>query len=814
MGKDDNIQGLRREHAYLSSQLEEASKELARLDLLNLTLNQQKRQAVAAFNFIRIMQEKIEEALTINDLYSNVVKGITSDLFMDSSAILKVNYKTRNITILALAGLSKSLKTLKLSKNISKQQLLEPTFSNSKSPLKAFHKFVINSFKFPYFVWYPIVDEKDATLVLFIGNRVEDLVKKQPFSDASLETFGAVSSVISLRRDNIFNIQEILRAKEERIGFLAEILKTCSISVIAMNENLKITYCNLATEKLYGYKLEELLGKDLSLLNAERNAAEIRRIILDTIRRGKVWKGEILNRKKNGDLFYVHVSVYKLLDKKGSFIALVNFQEDITERKRAEKTLQEAKELFEKTFTSQRDAIFILDVMIPPTILDCNPATTEVFGYTRQEMLGRATDFLHVDSKALKEFREQLYQAIAERGFLHLPDFHMKRKDGIVLPTEHSVMPLKDGQGNYIGWVSVVRDMTKRKQAEEALQKREKEIRLIADNIPALISYIGEDGYYRFVNKQYEEWFGIPKTDILGKHYRDIIGEATYELIKDRVEAVLSGNRVYYEAHIPYKHGGARWVDANYVPDTDDQGVVKGFYVLVTDISERKRTEDELRSSREQLRVFSARLSDAEEAERQRLAREMHDNVGQNLTALGINLNILRSTINREEVTDLVRSRLDDSLALVEQTTKYIRNVMTDLRPSVLDDYGLLAALRWYSQQFSDRTNVAVAIYGQGLIPRLPSVAETALFRITQEAFTNVVKHAQASQITLTLEEVAGLVRLTIVDDGKGFDSEVPSEKKGWGLIIIKERAEAIGGHFNLESEPGKGTRVMIEVRR
>ena len=317
---------------------------MARLDLLNLTLTQQKRQALAAFNFIKIMQEKIEKAFTVDDLYLNVVKAITTDLSMDAAALLKINRTTRDISIVASAGLPENMKPLKLDEHIPEQEILKPTFTNSKSSLLEFHMFVIGSFTFPYFIWYPVAEERDSALVLFAGNRFEDLMSKQPFSEASLDTFGALSSVIFLRRDNIAKTQEMMGKQEERIDFLAEILKTSPVSVIVSDRDGKITYINKTTEKLFGYAADELTGRDQNLLNAEPNAAEIQKIILETVRQGKLWKGELLSRKKNGDLFYVHASFYQLLDKDGIFTALVGFQEDITERKHAEAKLKRSRE--------------------------------------------------------------------------------------------------------------------------------------------------------------------------------------------------------------------------------------------------------------------------------------------------------------------------------------------------------------------------------------------------------------------------------------------------------------------------------------
>ncbi|MEE9530721.1 MAG: PAS domain S-box protein, partial [Syntrophobacteria bacterium] len=146
---------------------------------------------------------------------------------------------------------------------------------------------------------------------------------------------------------------------------------------------------------------------------------------------------------------------------------------EIAERKRAELELRESKDLFQKVFESQRDALFILDASVPARISDCNPAAAEVFGYNRHEMLGNTTNFLHVDESSLRKFQEQLHPAVTEQGFFHLAEFEMKRKDGTVFPTEHTVLELEDEKGERIGWVSVVRDITEREQAEEEKKKLE-----------------------------------------------------------------------------------------------------------------------------------------------------------------------------------------------------------------------------------------------------------------------------------------------------------------------------------------------------
>jgi signal transduction histidine kinase len=164
-----------------------------------------------------------------------------------------------------------------------------------------------------------------------------------------------------------------------------------------------------------------------------------------------------------------------------------------------------------------------------------------------------------------------------------------------------------------------------------------------------------------------------------------------------------------------------------------------------------------------------------------------------------------------------VGERLGDCLRLVEHTVEVVSHVMAELRPVVVKDHALMAVLRWQGRQFSRRTGVPVRVTGQEPVPRLSSAVENALCRIAQEALTNVAKYARGSQVDLTLESSAERVRMILVDDGCGFDPLAISSRRarqGWGLRIMRERAEAVGGRLQVESGPGKGTRVTVDVRR
>jgi signal transduction histidine kinase len=211
----------------------------------------------------------------------------------------------------------------------------------------------------------------------------------------------------------------------------------------------------------------------------------------------------------------------------------------------------------------------------------------------------------------------------------------------------------------------------------------------------------------------------------------------------------------------------------------------------------------------------SRRLVEVQETERRDLANELHDLVGQNMTALNINLNIVKIE-SAASTNARIGARLDDSLKLVEETIGNIRNVMVSLRPPVLDDYGLPGVLRWYVEQFIERTGIPTSVVEQGSPRRLPLASEETLFRIAREALGNVARHARAGKVTVTLDTEPALTRLSIADDGCGFDPPgcvQPTTRRGWGLMIMRERATAIGAELAIESARGRGTRVIVTVK-
>lgn len=246
-------------------------------------------------------------------------------------------------------------------------------------------------------------------------------------------------------------------------------------------------------------------------------------------------------------------------------------------------------------------------------------------------------------------------------------------------------------------------------------------------------------------------------------------------------------------------------------PVIDEAGTFRGYRGVGREITAAIRAETELRDSAAQIRALLSRLVEVQESERRKLALDLHDIVGRNLTAIGIDIEVLRGELS-PEVARRLRGRFEDLATLVEEAADASRQVMLDLRPALLDDYGLDPALRSHARVIAQRTGMEVEVEGGLDAGRLRPDAELILFRIAQEALANCAKHSAASRVRIALSRAAASVRLVVEDDGRGFTpGDVEARREGIGLQAMRERAQTLGGNFRVES-PGRGTRIVVEV--
>ena len=356
--------------------------------------------------------------------------------------------------------------------------------------------------------------------------------------------------------------------------------------------------------------------------------------------------------------------------------------------------------------------------------------------------------------------------------------------------------------------------------------------RMIAETIPHMVWTAGADGRLDFFNRRCSEYTGLPAASLEGWGWKSVVHPEDWErCLASWTRALQSGERYEIEYRLRRADGTYRWHHGSAVPLRDASGRPQRWFGTCTDIESDVRSAQileemvenrtsALQEAQQRAQGYSAdirrlmdRLVATQESERRRLADELHDLIGQNLTALGIELVAVRQRLAQAGDRGF-EQRLDAMKTLVETTIDAIRGVMTDLRPTALEEYGLAAALRAYAGEFSRRTGLSVAVAAAGARRRLPHATELTLFRIAQEALTNAAKHSGGKRVDISLAEDGGMLRLTVQDDGRGFDDPVgarTARRGGWGLPAMRERAKAHGGDLRIEF-PGTGTRLVAQI--
>ena len=318
-----------------------------------------------------------------------------------------------------------------------------------------------------------------------------------------------------------------------------------------------------------------------------------------------------------------------------------------------------------------------------------------------------------------------------------------------------------------------------------------------------------------YFSPEWKRQLGLDDGEVgdTGAEWSERLHPAERERVLKDLEALAASERSEYEAEFRLRHrdGSHRWIYSRAEIIRDEAGRPQRMLGTHIDITPRKLLEQTLTTTVAELRVLSMRLLEVEEAERRRIGRELHDRTGASVAALHINLGLVAERL-ASGLTDQAAALVDDARAVLREVSTEIRTVMAELRPAALDDFGLYPALLSYAREVAERIGAELKTTGGATLKRPPSVVETALFRIAQEALTNIAKHAHAATVELGLEERERELVLTVADDGAGFD--VSAGGAGHGMRTMRERADAIRAKLVVQSTPGAGTRIRVEVPR
>lgn len=415
-----------------------------------------------------------------------------------------------------------------------------------------------------------------------------------------------------------------------------------------------------------------------------------------------------------------------------------------------------------------------------------------------REMTGWLTDRV----EEMPSLLAMIMPAFGEKGSVvsgvqaHRPpqrgEYRIQCRDGEIKHVEITTVPVRyEGAPAYL---SVLQDITEYRRIEVALLESEEKFRVILDTALTPIVYYDLEGNILLINQSGARLMGGVPEDFIGRRVHEIFPREGKTILR-RVRRVAEGGagREYEDSVVlPV---GARWFLSSFQPVRDAAGKVFAVQTISYDVTERKRLAEAWRD-------LSRRLVEAQEQERRQVARELHDQIGQNLTALKILLG-----------TPMGPAALEEARGLIDELVRRVREISLDLRPSMLDDLGLLPALLWLLERYESQTGVRVTFKHMGLDRSFPPDLATAAYRIVQESLTNVARHARTDRALVTVMADGERLTVHIRDEGVGFDSEsAGASEASCGLIGMRERAKALGGELVVSSTPGRGTDVVARI--
>ena len=460
----------------------------------------------------------------------------------------------------------------------------------------------------------------------------------------------------------------------------------------------------------------------------------------------------------------------------------------------------------------------IIGKSLDGTVLSWNDGAVKLYGYTAREMIGKSITLI-VPPACLDEWRELQQRARQGEHVAGIETVRV-RKDGSLVEVAFKLSPVNDVRGEIVGLSAIASDISERKALERELAARARQLSTFFTAATAGLAILDSEWRFVHINETLAATNGAPVSRHLGRTVREIIPrlapilEPIFQKVLRSGEAVLNAE---VSGETPARPGVVRHWVASYFPIAGAMNTAEGLGSIVVEITDRVRAEEQLRHSREQLRVLTAHLQSVREDERTRISREIHDELGQMLTGLKMDLRWIYRKLAQPvsaEITAAIKQKLVETGKLADDSIEAVQRIASDLRPSVLDSLGLTAALGYEVNRFSERSGIQCqALLPPALTPASQEVS-TALFRILQEVLTNVARHADARTVEVRLSEQEGLLVLEVKDDGKGISADATAKPTSLGLLSLSERAAVLGGRICIQGAPARGTTVKVWIPR
>ncbi len=588
------------------------------------------------------------------------------------------------------------------------------------------------------------------------------------------------------------------------------------------------TYASPRARELLGYAPEEILGKTPFDLMPPAEAQRVRNAF------EPIWRGhkplELLENtlvRKDGSLVTVETSGMPVFAEDGAFLGYMGIDRDVTARQRAEEALRASQSMLQSVLENVPQGVFWKDRH--STYLGCNKVFVKDVGLeSARDVIGKTDYDLPWSPEQTASFREYDRRIMENDA----PEYHiieqMREADGRLTWVETNKAPLHDAQGQVIGILGTYEDITERKRAEEALQASEEKYRFLVENSKDVTWMIDLQGRWTFISSNVEKVTGYRADEVIGNTIWDFLAPECRDLVNERLGWCRRGEDVPpYEVLVVGKDGRRTPFELHTAPILDDRGRMVGVQGVSRDITERKKAEEALREwnatletkvaqrteelehRARQLQKLTLELTEAEERERKRLAEILHDDLQQVLAAAKFQVGLLDGRVRNDPESQEIAGQAKD--LLVDAIAKS-RSLFHELSAPALSQSDLCEVFEGLAEQMQKKHGFTVHLEMGERIEVASEPLRILLYKAAQEALFNAIKHAGVHEAKLRLRHQRGRLRLSVSDEGRGFDPTELGGNFGFGLLSIRERVGYLGGRLKIRSAVGKGSTFLITV--
>lgn len=577
---------------------------------------------------------------------------------------------------------------------------------------------------------------------------------------------------------------------KEKVDELRTVFERITDGFISLDKELNFTFANDKACEMYGKPREKVVGRNMLQVTPGIVNEPFYKVLQQAI--------------KNGE--YIHAELYSTSTAQWfenwiypDEVGVSVYYREITVKKKNEEQYRIANERFEFVSKATNEAIWDWDVKT--NSVWGNEKYYELLAKENPEISNFEAYTSRIHPEDLKIGLALVEDCLRKKETFLFNEYRYKDKNDKWLTLYNRQYILYDKEGNPFRIIGSLQDVTTQKEIQQQILYEKDLSDAVINSLPGVFYMFNKDRKFIRWNKNIETITGYSFEEMQEKNPVDFVPNEQRELVGGKIYNVFKNGSDFVEAdllcknnkRIPYYFTG---MYINY----EGQDCMMGVGI---DISEKIKTQEDLRK-------LAIHLQNIREEERTRIAREIHDELGQQLTGLKMNLSWLSKKI--EPQSKEMNQKFEESVQLVDETVKSVRRIATQLRPSILDDLGLISAIEWQTEDFEKRFNIKTAFSSNVNSIELESNVATAIFRVYQESLTNILRHSKATSIkTKIFQENEGLT-LSIEDNGIGFDINETKNKKTLGLLGMKERTLMIGGHYQIISEPGSGTTVLISV--